>query len=617
MLGNKKMVNSLPFFLLVTLIFYEIYKRVLPVFREFKIEIITPVMFILILTFVLIATIKFLNSKGAIRDYSPDTVLYTRDKVLIQYEGKQILIKVLKLIPLENAELEVKFSEIAELLAHMGINSSLAIICSPKKQPKYRMAFHKSSTKEELEVSQSRVIFLWVEEERGVSKATKAMLDRAENTIRAKLGESWEIESIKTPNLREFLNNFLFRFQLALAYTGLQKTTSSDLIDSLHVELGKKFNGSTVRLSLRDLSHHIAILGRTGSGKTTTSKFLISKIWEIGVPVLIFDYENEYRDLILLLGGRILSPSSHPYMAPASINVLQDIQDETGLDEIIEIFEIIFGLTQPQVYLLLKGLLRLREQAREQGAPTLIDLYGEIASLAVVSETEQESKRALLRRIYPLIQGEARRVLCKENLPSMEELMSSLISIELKGIATQGVREIFVFTLLRRIYSYNKQRGRTNGIRHVTVIEEAEKVLPRLTDQSGLTIGDRILSELRKYGEGFIVISQSPSNLSPHIIRNASTKIIHALGSSQDISIINSLLGSSRKAVGQIAHQIHRLKTGECFVMLRDSSELPRIRIRPEYLPPELGEEDIAYLLSLAPRFYRKWRSEVLRSMSP
>ncbi|RLG49128.1 MAG: hypothetical protein DRN90_02490, partial [Thermoproteota archaeon] len=465
MLGNKKMVNSLPFFLLVTLIFYEIYKRVLPVFREFKIEIITPVMFILILTFVLIATIKFLNSKGAIRDYSPDTVLYTRDKVLIQYEGKQILIKVLKLIPLENAELEVKFSEIAELLAHMGINSSLAIICSPKKQPKYRMAFHKSSTKEELEVSQSRVIFLWVEEERGVSKATKAMLDRAENTIRAKLGGSWEIEPIKTPNLREFLNNFLFRFQLALAYTDLQKTTSSDLIDSLHVELGKIFNGSSVRLSLRDLSHHIAILGRTGSGKTTTSKFLISKIWEIGVPVLIFDYENEYRDLILLLGGRILSPSSHPYMAPASINVLQDIQDETGLDEIIEIFEIIFGLTQPQVYLLLKGLLRLREQAREQEAPTLIDLYGEIASLAVVSETEQESKRALLRRIYPLIQGEARRVLCKESLPSMEELMSSLISIELKGIATQGVREIFVFTLLRRIYSYNKQRGRTNGIR--------------------------------------------------------------------------------------------------------------------------------------------------------
>ncbi len=32
-----------------------------------------------------------------------------------------------------------------------------------------------------------------------------------------------------------------------------------------------------------------------------------------------------------------------------------------------------------------------------------------------------------------------------------------------------------------------------------------------MTDLSGLTIGDRIVSELRKYGEGFILISQSPA----------------------------------------------------------------------------------------------------------
>ncbi|RLG46018.1 MAG: hypothetical protein DRN92_06070 [Thermoproteota archaeon] len=614
MFNGRKMADLFPFCLLLLLIIYEFYKRIVPILVGFDVNVL---IFIALLPFFVLFFKTGLFRGHRIEKYPGlDEVLYTRDKILIQVKDERFLVKALEIRSLENNDIEGKFSQIAEILAHMGINSSLTMLCSPKKSEKHLIDLTAGENKDQRrEIFQNRVILLWVEEKDvGGLKMAKSMLDRAEDTIKARLGDYWEVIPLKGSHLKSFSNSLLFRFQLALSRINLKEQASEDLVNSLYLELGRKSNGSVVKLSLKDLCHHIAILGRTGSGKTTTSKFLISKIWEIGVPALIFDYENEYRDLVLMLGGVVLSPTLSD--ALVSINVLEDLEssNDAVLDEIVEQFTIILGLTPPQTYLLLKGLIRLREQAMRKRSPTLVDLYEEIASLAVSGQAEQESKKALLRRIYPLIRGEARQILCKEHLPPMEDIMNGLVSVELRDIATQYVREIFTFTLLRRIYHYNKEKGRTRGIRHITVLEEADRVLPKLKDLSGLTIGDRMVSELRKYGEGFIVISQSPSSLSPHVIRNASTKIIHALGSTQDISFIHSLLGPSGKAIGEIAHQIHHLRTGECFVVLRNSPELSRIRIEPEYQPPELEDEEITYLFSLAPSFYCKWRKEVLRS---
>ena len=616
MLDNKKIADSFPFFLLFILLIYEFYKRALPILMEFDIKIL---IFIATLPFLIFSLRAGLFKDSKKEEHPLDEVLFTQDKILIQVKDERYLVKALELNSIEGNDIEVKFSQIAEILAHMGINSSLTMICSPKKSQERWINFAMGENKNQMEeIFQSRVILIWLgERDVGGLKIAKSMLDRAESTIKARLGDNWEVMPLKGSRLKSLSNSLLFRFQLAFTQTNLKGQTPGNLIDTLYLELGRKFDGSMVKLSLKDLCHHIAILGRTGSGKTTTSKSLISKIWEIGVPILIFDYDNEYRDLVLMLGGRVLSPTLSD--ALVSINVLEGLEDadETILDEIVEQFTIILGLTPPQTYLLLKGLMRLRELAVREKSPTLVDLYEEIASFGVSGQAEQESKNALLRKIYPLIRGEARQILCKENLPTMENIMSGLVSVELRDIATNYVREIFTFTFLRKIYHYNKERGRTRGIRHITVLEEADRVLPKLTDLSGLTIGDRMISELRKYGEGFIVISQSPSSLSPHIVRNASTKIIHALGSTQDISFIHSLLGPSGKAIGEISHKIHHLRTGECYVILRGSSELPRIKIEPEYQPPELEDEDVTYLFSLAPRFYSNMKREVLKSKVP
>ncbi len=614
MLGSKEVSNLFPFCLLALLIAYEVYKRALPILMSVDVRVLILVIFVPLLVLYFRADLS--HSSRIERNPNLSEVLFTQDKILIHIKNDRVLVKALELSSSEDNSIETKFSQIAEILAHMGINSSLMMVCSPKKPQKYWIDLTMCSNNDQsAEVFQSRVILLWVnEKDVGGLKVAKSMLDRAESTIKARLGDNWDVVALKGSRLRTLSDGLLFRFQLALARIILKEGVPTNPVESLSVELGRKPNGSVVKLSLKDLCHHTAILGRTGSGKTTTSKFLVSKIWEIGIPVLIFDYENEYRDIVLLMGGRVISPKIDSDLL--SINVLEGLEDagESMLDEIAEQFTIIFGLTPPQTYLLLKGLIRLRDQATKGESPTLIDLYEEIAAFETTGQAEQESKRALLRRIYPLVRGEARKVLCKESLPRMEDLMSGLISIELRDIATQGVREVFVFTLLRRIYYYNKEKGRTSGVRHITVLEEADRVLPMLTDLSGLTIGDRMISELRKYGEGFIVISQSPSCLSSHIIRNASTKIIHALGSTQDVSFIHSLLGPSVKAIGKIAHQIHHLRTGECIVVLRNSSEIPRIKIEPEYLPPELEDEDLTYLFSLAPKFYYKRKKEFLKS---
>lgn len=70
--------------------------------------------------------------------------------------------------------------------------------------------------------------------------------------------------------------------------------------------LGRRISSFT--LSFEDLTKHVIILGSTGSGKSTTSKRLIEECIRAGLPVLIFDWHNEYRSFIQAHGGEVYTP---------------------------------------------------------------------------------------------------------------------------------------------------------------------------------------------------------------------------------------------------------------------------------------------------------------------
>ena len=85
---------------------------------------------------------------------------------------------------------------------------------------------------------------------------------------------------------------------------------------------------------------------------------------------------------------------------------------------------------------------------------------------------------------------------------------------------------------------------------HLTLVEEAHNVLATPSGQS--TSGDprqaaadlfsNMISEIRKYGEGLIVVDQSPVKLIPDVIKNTNLKICHRLVAPDDCEMIAATL---------------------------------------------------------------------------
>ena len=611
---------------LAVLFSFELQRRLLPRLLESDVSsrIFVPAVFI-----VLFLAAMALNRKrrwkkalfrldGALGSADGD-VYVLGNQVLLSTANENVLGTGLVLEPVRGERTAIKFEEIAGMIVHVGVGVVLSL--SMWEEPGGKRV-HWLSRKERDVIRNSAVVWLWTTiTERGDLASSRVTLKRAVRMLKSSLGHAFYIEQPSGQVLKRFFSRMPLSFWtfpsnagggIEVETEGLERPSPPPTGSGPGIGIGRTPEGDAFELDLDDLNHHVAILGRTGSGKTTTAMAIVSRAWEQGIPVLIFDYEDEYRGLVMRLGGRVLTPRKK--LVPMALNALKGLRGPESdlLDVLLEVFSMVFDFTPPQVYLFSKALLRLQKQAAEfEEDPNLSDLFEELANQETRGVPEQESKQALLRKLSPLVRGEAGSLLSKEEIPTTPDLLGSLTSIELGGIRTQGAREIFIFILLKRIYDHVKASGRSKLTRHVVVVEEAEKVLPRIRDVRELTIGDRMLSELRKYGEGIVVISQSPANLSPHVLRNASTRILHALGSTRDFEAIRSILGTSRKEINRISHSIHYLESGECLVSLRNRPEPTRVRIELPYNPQDLEEDEALTLISAAPSFYLAGLGEI------
>ncbi len=340
-------------------------------------------------------------------------------------------------------------------------------------------------------------------------------------------------------------------------------------------------------LAIKDLRQHVAIFGTTGSGKTTTAATIALRLVEKGVGVLIVDWHSEYCRLAQKVDGVVILPGtgSRPY----SINPLA-LQDATHLmehiDFITDMLAEIFELSHPQAFMLREALKRVYLRTiGVKATPTLSDLCEEIERIPIKSGWDHETKMALLRRLKLMTEGQLGRAFCGSKLVSIEDLMNNRLTvIGLGHFRNIYAKKLVTYTILKMLYDYHVRKGDfSESLKHVILLEEARNILPREHGGSRLYgIAERVLSELRKYGEGVIIVTQSPSTVSEDVLRNTSTRIIHALKNSDDI---RTIARSLRLPEGQ-ADLIARLKIGEALV---DSPSLEGpvlIRVCPHELLP-------------------------------
>lgn len=112
-------------------------------------------------------------------------------------------------------------------------------------------------------------------------------------------------------------------------------------------------------------------------------------------------------------------------------------------------------------------------------------------------------------------------------------------------------------------------------LQHITVLEEAHNLLKNVSQMHGAAnqlIAKSVemivnsIAEMRTYGEGFIIVDQSPTSVDIAAIKNTNTKIIMRLPEKQDCEAVGHAISLTDKQVGELS----RLRNG-CAVIMQNN----------------------------------------------
>ena len=92
--------------------------------------------------------------------------------------------------------------------------------------------------------------------------------------------------------------------------------------------------------------------------------------------------------------------------------------------------------------------------------------------------------------------------------------------------------------------------GAAPGLRHLTVIEEAHRLLRRPRAAEGaaghaVELFAGLLAEVRAYGEGLVIAEQIPGRLVPDVIKNTAVKIVHRLPAADDRDAVGAAVNAT------------------------------------------------------------------------
>ncbi len=304
---------------------------------------------------------------------------------------------------------------------------------------------------------------------------------------------------------------------------------------------GRRF--SKAGLKIEWLREHIAVLGATGTGKTTLVKHLISQISKkTDIPWWIFDIKGtEYSGLagtvddevVVLKPGldksfiiNLMDPDigNDQSCAYSTFVMLRELLKEKGESS---------ELSPAMEKLLRESILMLAESLDEDNS--IQSLVNMVTQVATDDRAGKMTSDALLNRL---------QILCREPLGEIlrggsdaikiSNLLDKRVILDLSHVARVGGMEsarLLYNLTAKRIFDSAMKRGIVPGLHHVVVLEEASNLVPESYSRQSsadVTTGESMVLLQRATGQGVIVVSTRP-NISSNILANTATKIVFRL----------------------------------------------------------------------------------------
>ena len=385
------------------------------------------------------------------------------------------------------------------------------------------------------------------------------------------------------------------------------------------VQSGNEIDDTKVYLEKSAFNKHIFITGVTGTGKTTTCQKLLL---ESELPFLVIEpAKTEYRILmnnektkdilIFTLGNDKVAPfrlnpfeffegesiTSRVDMLKAAMEASFDM--EAAIPQIIE--SAMYSCYEDYGWNIDTDENEKFENPYDEGVysfPTLEDLLNKVETEVTKHNFDDRLKKdyigSITARLQGLLVGSKGQMLNSRRSIDFRELIEKKVVLEIEGIKNGTEKSLVMgFILTNLCEALRAKYNKDKHFKHITLIEEAHRLLSKYSPGDSLNKKNSIetfadmLAEVRKYGESLIIADQIPNKMTPEVLKNTNTKIVHKIFAEDDKEAIGNTISLSKEQKDFLSS----LPTGRAIVF--SQSWTKAIQVQIERMTDTTSDENI------------------------
>ena len=399
-------------------------------------------------------------------------------------------------------------------------------------------------------------------------------------------------------------------------------------------DLGRITN-KIVELENKSLNMHTFITGSTGSGKSNTVYQILSELHQDNIPFLVIEpAKGEYKDVFGHMPDvNVFSTNPNvselinlnPFKFPSSIHVLEHV------DGLVEIFSACWPMYDAMPAFFKDAMLKSYESVGwDLGSSTFdgedvefpdFEILAEqlnelIENSDYASDIKSNYRGALITRVKSLSVGLNKFIFTSEQTP-YERIFDENCILDISRVKSGETKALIMGMMVYILNEYRVDRktSNNNGLKHITVLEEAHNLLKNTANGESELVGKSVemltqtIAEIRTYGEGFIIVDQSPSSVDISAIKNTNTKIVLRTPEANDREAVGRSMGLTENQVNEIAklpggvavvYQNNWVNPVLTLVNKAPVKDVPYVNEHPTYIRPlkEARSELVSVLMS-------------------